>query len=302
MKKTEAEKSARPVTLLGAAVNVLLIALKFIMGVLGNSQALIADAVHSVSDLFTDVVVLFGLQRGSKPPDERHPFGHGRIETLATSLVGMVLIGTALLLGIRSAANIYSHSVYYPSALAIIGALLSILAKEALYHFTIYTGRRMKNSLVIANAWHHRSDALSSVAVLVGVTFAYFNPAWHLLDAYAALLVSFFIIKVGLEILAKAIHELSDAAPDSKIIRQIEACALQVDGVTNIHDLRVRTSGGKIQLEIHVVVDGKQTVVEGHRIAKKVEACLLDDIDGLGTAIIHIDPMEDEPPSDAKTL
>jgi cation diffusion facilitator family transporter len=302
MKKTESQKSAQPITLMGAAVNVLLIALKFIMGILGNSQALIADAVHSVSDLFTDIVVLFGLHRGSKPPDDRHPFGHGRIETLATSLVGMVLIGTALLLGIRSAVNIYNHSVYYPSALAILGASLSIFAKEALYHFTIYTGRRMKNSLVIANAWHHRSDALSSVAVLVGVAIAYFNPAWHLMDAYAALLVSFFIIKVGLEILAKAIHELSDAAPDSEIIQQIESCALKVDGVTDIHDLRVRTSGGKIQLEIHVVVDGKQTVVEGHRIAKKVEACLLDDIDGLAAAIIHIDPMEDEPPSNTNEL
>jgi cation diffusion facilitator family transporter len=294
MKKTEAEKSAQPITIVGAVVNVLLIALKFMMGVMGNSQALIADAVHSVSDLFTDIVVLFGIHRGSKPPDERHPFGHGRIETLATSLVGMLLIGTALFLGIRSVLNISARTVSYPTALAILGASLSIVAKEALYHFTIYTGRRMKNSLVIANAWHHRSDALSSIAVLVGVAFAYINPAWHLLDAYAALLVSFFIIKVGLGILAKAVHELSDAAPDSEIIRQIESCSLSVDGVLDVHDLRVRTSAGKIQLEIHIVVDGEQTVVEGHRIAKKVEACLLDDINGLGSTIIHIDPSEDD--------
>jgi cation diffusion facilitator family transporter len=179
--------------------------------------------------------------------------------------------------------------------LAIIGASISIAVKEVLYHYTIHTGRRIKSPLIIANAWHHRSDAFSSIAVLLGVGFARIKPGWHILDAYAALLVSFFIIKVGLEISAKAFHELSDAAPDPEIIKQIKTCSLGVQGVIDIHDLRVRTSGGKIQLEIHLVVDGQQTVVEGHRIAKKVEGCLLEDIDGLSSATIHIDPLEDAP-------
>jgi cation diffusion facilitator family transporter len=294
MPKIETEKSAQSVTLVGGAINVLLIGLKFSMGVLGNSQALIADAVHSVSDLFTDIVVLFGIWRGRKPPDEKHPFGHGRIETLATALVGIALIGTAIYIGLRSALNIYSHNEYHPTLLAIVGASISIAVKEALYHYTIYTGRRIKSPLIIANAWHHRSDSFSSIAVLLGVGFAQIKPGWHILDAYAALLVSFFIIKVGLEISAKAFHELSDAAPAPEIIKQIEACSLGVDGVKEIHDLRVRTSGGKIQLEIHIVVDGQQTVVQGHRIAKKVEACLLEEVDGLNNATIHIDPLEDE--------
>lgn len=297
MPTIEPEKSAQSVTLVGGAVNVLLIGLKFTLGVLGNSQALIADAVHSVSDLFTDIIVLFGIWRGGKPPDEKHPFGHGRIETLATALVGIALIGTALYLGARSALNIYSRNTYHPTLLAILGAFLSIAFKEALYHYTIHTGRRIQSPLVIANAWHHRSDALSSIAVLLGVAVARIKPDWSILDAYAALLVSFLIIKVGLEIAAKAVHELSDAAPAPDIIKRIETCSLGVEGVIGIHDLRVRTSGGRIQLEIHVVVDGRQTVVEGHRIAKKVEECLLEDIAGLTTAAIHIDPQEDEPVS-----
>jgi cation diffusion facilitator family transporter len=294
MSEIESEKDAQSVTLVGGAVNILLIGLKFFMGVLGNSQALIADAVHSVSDLFTDIVVLFGIWRGRKPPDEKHPFGHGRIETLATALVGIALIGTAFYIGLRSVLNIYSHNEYHPTLLAIAGASISIAVKEALYHYTIYTGRRIKSPLIIANAWHHRSDSFSSIAVLLGVGFAQIKPGWHILDAYAALLVSFFIVKVGLEISAKAFHELSDAAPALEIIKQIEACSLGVEGVKEIHDLRVRTSGGKIQLEIHIVVDGRQTVVQGHRIAKKVEACLLEEVDGLNNATIHIDPLEDE--------
>jgi cation diffusion facilitator family transporter len=294
MEKFESEKGARSVTLIGGIVNALLIGLKSTMGVLGNSQALIADAVHSVSDLFTDMVVLFGIWRGRKPPDETHPFGHGRIETLSTAFVGIALIGTALYLGIHSALNIYFHKAYHPTLLAIIGAGLSIAAKEALYHYTIHTGRRLSSPLIIANAWHHRSDALSSIAVLLGVVGARIKPEWNILDAYAALLVSFLIIKVGMEISAKAFRELSDAAPAPEIIQQIKTCTLGVEGVMDAHDLRVRTSAGKIQLEIHIVVDGSQTVVEGHRIAKNVEACLLEDIEGLSRVIIHMDPTEDD--------
>jgi cation diffusion facilitator family transporter len=294
MGNIEPEKGAQSVTLVGGIVNALLIGLKFTMGVLGNSQALIADAVHSVSDLFTDLVVLFGIWRGKKPPDETHPFGHGRIETLSTAFVGIALIGTALYLGIHSALNIYFHKEYHPTILAIIGAALSITAKEALYRYTMNTGRRLKKPLIIANAWHHRSDALSSIAVLAGVAIARIKPEWNILDAYAALLVSLLIIKVGMEISAKAFRELSDAAPEPEIIQQIKTCSLGVAGVIDVHDLRVRTSAGKIQLEIHIVVDGNQTVVEGHRIAKTVEECLLDDIDRLGSVIIHMDPTEDD--------
>ena len=279
------------VTWVGAGVNALLIVCKFVAGILGHSQALVVDAVHSVSDLITDILVLLGLQIASKPPDDNHPFGHARFETLASAFMGLALIGTALYLGIESAFNIYRHTEYHPTSLALIGAGLSIGLKEALYHYTVHTGRRIKSQLIIANAWHHRSDALSSVAVLLGVTGAIINPNWHILDAFAALLVSFFIIKVGLEILGRSLREFTDTAPQPDILNKISHCTRSVKGVLDMHDLRVRTSGGFYQMETHIVVDGQLTVAEGHRIAKAVESCLAEEIDDLDRVIVHVDPL-----------
>jgi cation diffusion facilitator family transporter len=282
--------SGSKVTLIGVLVNALLFLLKLITGIFGSSQALIADAVHSISDLFTDTVVLVGIKISQKPPDKTHHFGHARIETLASFIVGMALIGTALYLGIEACLTIYHQNVYHPTILALFGAGVSIVSKEALYHYTIRTGRRMKSQLIVANAWHHRSDVLSSVAVFVGVAGTQINPSWHFLDAFAALLVSFFIVKVGLGILRDALREFTDTAPRPEIIGKIEGCALSVNGVVGTHDLRVRTSGGKYQMEIHIVVDGQLTVIEGHQIAKAVEGCLVEDVGNFDSITIHVDP------------
>ena len=284
------DTAGRNITLVGALVNAILIVLKLLAGVFGKSNALIADGVHSISDLFTDVVVLMGIWRGRKPADEDHPFGHGRIETLATAIVGLSLVATALYIGSQAAMDIYSRHEFHPNVLAIIGAGISIVFKEVLYRYTVLAGRRMKSQLVVANAWHHRSDALSSVAVLAGVSLAQIKPSWYIFDSFAALLVSFFIIKVGLEILGGAFRELSDAAPAVETLNSIRQCALSVEGVMDAHDLRVRTTGGRHQIEIHIVVDGELTVREGHQIAKAVEICLVNDIDDAGRAIVHVDP------------
>ena len=278
------------VTLVGVLVNTLLILLKFVTGIFGSSQALIADAVHSISDLFTDAVVLVGIKISNKPPDKTHHFGHARIETLASTIVGMALIGTALYIGIQASLTIYRHTEYHPTTLALFGAGVSIVLKEVLYHYTIRTGRRIKSQLIVANAWHHRSDALSSVAVFIGVAGTQINPSWHILDSFAALLVSFFIVKVGLEILRDALREFTDTAPKPEIIGKIQHCALSVNGVVDTHDLRVRTSGGLYQMEIHIVVDGQLTVLEGHKIAKAVEGCLLEDVGNFDSITIHVDP------------
>jgi cation diffusion facilitator family transporter len=278
------------VTLIGVLVNTFLILIKIVAGIFGSSQALIADAVHSFSDLFTDVVVLIGIRIGNKPPDKTHHFGHARIETLASTIVGMALIGTALYLGVSASLTIYYHTEYHPTTLALFGAGVSIAFKEALYHYTIRTGRRIKSRLIVANAWHHRSDALSSVAVFIGVAGTLIKPSWHILDAFAALLVSFFVVKVGLEILRDAFREFTDTAPQPEIIHQIKQCAMSVDGVAGMHDLRVRTSGGLYQMEMHIVVDGRLTVLEGHKIAKAVEGCLVEDVGNFDRIIIHVDP------------
>ncbi len=285
------EKAGRKVTLLGLLVNAFLILLKFFAGIFGGSQALIADAVHSVSDLFTDAVVLLGIKIGRKPPDKEHHFGHARIETLASAIVGLALIGTAVYLGIDAALNIHRHTEYHPTGIALIGAGVSIAMKEALYRYTVLIGRRIKSQLLVANAWHHRSDALSSVAVLLGVAGTFINPAWHILDAFAALIVSFFIIKVGFDILRKTLREFTDTAPRPEIMEKLMQLSRAVDGVMDAHDLRVRTSGGFYQAEIHIVVDGQLTVVEGHLIAKTVERCLTDEMDELDRVIVHVDPL-----------
>ena len=288
------EKEGRKVTLLGFFVNAFLILLKFLAGIFGDSQALIADAIHSISDLFTDAVVLFGIKMGRKPPDEEHHFGHARIETLASAIVGLALIGTAIYLGIEAALNIHGHTEHHPTGIALIGAGVSIAFKEALYRYTVIIGRRIKSQLIVANAWHHRSDALSSVAVLLGVAGTLINPSWHILDALAALIVSFFIIKVGFDILKKTLHEFTDTAPRPEIIEQLMKLSRAVEGVMDAHDLRVRISGGFYQAEIHIAVDGQLTVVEGHRIAKTVERCLTEEMDELDRVIVHVDPVVDK--------
>ena len=288
------DDSGRSVTIVGALVNIFLIISKGLAGVFGHSQALIADAIHSISDLFTDVVVLLGLRYGRRAPDAEHHFGHARIETMASAIVGMALIGTAVYIGRDAALNIYRHTEYHPKGVAVVAAAIAVALKEALYHFTVHAGRRIKSQLLVANAWHHRSDAFSSVAVLLGVTVAYFKPAWHILDSYAALLVSFFIIKIGYEIIIKTINEFTDAAPKGEILEKIKKCAMSVDGVVDVHDLRARISGSVFQMEIHISVDGRLTVLEGHRIAKAAEKRIVEQIEDIGSVIVHVDPVDME--------
>jgi cation diffusion facilitator family transporter len=288
--RKESARAGKSVTVVGAIVNSLLIVLKFAAGILGQSQALIADAVHSISDLFTDAVVLVGLGMGRKAPDEKHHFGHARIETLASAAVGLALVATALYLGIKASWNIHLHAEYNPTILALVAAAISIALKEALYHYTVHVGRRIKSRAVMANAWHHRSDSLSSVAVLLGVAGARIKPSWHILDAYAALIVSFFILKVALDIIRDTLREFVDTAPEPEVLDRISQCTRKVEGVIETHDLRVRTLGGLHQMETHIVVDGRLTVTEGHLIAKAVEKCLHEEVPDLDRVIVHVDP------------
>lgn len=285
-------KDAFRITLVGTVVNAVLILVKFSVGFWGHSQALIADAFHSLSDFLSDLVVLAGIKIGGKAPDEGHPFGHGRLETLASAFIGVILAVVALELALDAATRLYQHDTASPSWMACVAAALSIVCKELLYRYTIRVGRRLNSPVIMANAWHHRSDALSSIAVLVGVTATLIQPEWHFFDSLAALIVAALLLKVGVDILWNCFRELIDAAPEQKIIDEIEYCALAVEGVREIHDLRVRTMGGQYQMELHAVVDGALTVEEGHRIAKEIEKCLLDEIKNSERIIVHIDPDE----------
>ncbi len=280
----------RRVTLWGAAVNVALIALKGVAGVLGASQALVADAVHSVSDLATDVVVLVGIKLGRAPADDSHPFGHGRIETLASVLVGLALIGAAAYLGLDAARSLAAGEPHHPTWLAVAAALVSIASKEAMYRWTMAVGLSIGSNALKANAWHHRSDALSSVAVLIGAGGAAINPSWHYLDPLAALLVSALVAWAGAQVIWAAVQELVESAPDVGMQDQLRTCAMDVSGVKAVHGLRVRSLGGRYHLELHVVVDRDLSVARGHDIAKEVERCLLEAINQVEQVIIHVDP------------
>lgn len=283
-------KEGMKVTLVGLVVNVVLVGAKFWAGVVGSSQALIADALHSISDLVTDVIVLAGLKLGRKQADKDHHFGHARFETLAALGVGLGLVAAAVFIGKDSVMAIYHHEEHHPTWLAVAIAFGSVLAKELLYRYTIIVGRSIKSRAMEANAWHHRSDALSSAAVLAGVLAAQLNPDWHILDSVAALAVSVLIIKVAFELMLGALKELSDASPPPEVVQKMLACASAVDGVEQVHDLKARILGGSFQVELHVVVNSQLSVRGGHRIAKEVESCLLRDIENITQIIIHVDP------------
>ncbi|MBN2034044.1 MAG: cation transporter [Deltaproteobacteria bacterium] len=285
------EAQGKKITWIGMAVNILLIAMKFAAGVFGHSQALIADAIHSISDFFTDFVVVLGLIFGRKPPDETHHFGHGRIETVASAIVGLALMGVAIFIGVSAVGDIYHHVERYPTWITIAAAAVSIGLKEILYRYTVMVGRRIRSQAVIANAWHHRSDALSSVAVLIGVTGAQIRPGWHILDAYAALLVSFFIVKVGIDVLGEAMRELTDTAPKPEVVEKIRGCMQAVEGVKGIHDLKVRSTGGTFEILVHLEVDKTLSVAQGHIIINEARNCLRAEMEDVGEIAVHIDPV-----------
>lgn len=278
------------VTWVGLVINCVLVGLKFWGGVVGRSQALIADAVHSLSDLFSDVVVLLGLRWGRKEADDDHPYGHGRIETIASVFVGLTLLAAGIGIAYNAIDSIYAHRTSQPTTIALVMALVSIVSKEWMYWYTVKVGRRIHSPALIGNAWHHRSDAFSSVAVFIGLLATQINPAWHLADAVAALLVSVLILRVGGQLCYRAFRELADTAPEEQILAELQQRAEAVPGVLQVHDLKARHSGPQLLVEMHVVVDGAMTVFDGHEIAREVRLRLLEDMEVVSEVFVHLDP------------
>jgi len=286
----ESTREGFRVTWYGLIANVALAVLKLVIGFTGRSQALVADGVHSVSDMVSDVVVLLGLKYGRQAADEEHPYGHGRIETLASLVVGVVLASIGIGIAWHAIRTIYYHEISQPSAYAIWVAALSILVKEGMYRYTITVGRKIRSSVLIANAWHHRTDALSSIAVLIGISAAWFNPKWGIADSLAALVVAYLILRVSTSLIRSAFSELVDTVPEKGVVSLIGKTSMAVDGVIAVHDIKARRSGPDIFAELHIVVDQRLTVLEGHHIAKGVEMRLLETLEGAQTVTIHVDP------------
>ena len=283
-------EAGRNVTWAGMAVNSLLIALKIFGGTYGRSRALLADAVHSISDLVSDILVLIGLHFLHKEEDSDHPYGHGKIETLTTIGVGLLLLYAAVRIGIDASVAIYRGDIGIPHRFTILIAAASIAAKEILYHVTVRVGKRIGSAAMIANAWHHRSDAWTSVVTLVGVTLAVYVPSLRVLDSYAALLVSFFIIRVALGILRGAIAKIVDTSPDPELIERICDEIRNVEGVRNCHDVAARYYANRIRMEVHIAVDPNLTVLEAHEIADTVSSRIKEQFEEVSNVLVHIDP------------
>lgn len=293
MQKDHYCREAQCVTVVGMVFNLVLTAFKFVAGFVGNSAAMVADAVHSLSDSGTDVVTLVSLKLATKPCDDDHPYGHGKIETLATTIIGGVVIFAGVWIG-RDSILLFlgEKQPYIPLQLALIAAVVSILVKEWLYHYTVRAGRRLNSEVVIANAWHHRTDAISSVATMIGIGLAIYTNS-PMADSIASLVVSLLIIKVGFDINWKAIKALIDTMPEEEVICEIERHAKAVEGVFGTHGLKARLSGANLLVDIDIEVHPHITVAEGHNIAKHVKASILKEMPTVTSVMVHLDIKED---------
>jgi len=279
----------RRITWIGLIVNVLLSAAKLAAGIVGRSQVVVADAVHSLSDTMSDVAILVGIRYWSAPADEDHPYGHGRIETAVTVLIGLLLAGVAAGL-IGNALLTLSRA--HPSRTGIVAfwaALASVIIKEALYRWTARVGRRVNSPALVANAWHHRSDALSSIPAALAAGAAALSPQWGFLDHVGAVVVSVFIFRAAWDITRPAMNQLIDAGASAKDIEKIYRLAGAVDEVKEVHAVRTRHIGSGFQVDLHVLVDGTLTVQRGHQIAGTVKARLLKGADVVDV-VVHIEP------------
>lgn len=291
------KKQIYKVTIVGSIANAVLVILKFAAGFLGNSSAMIADAVHSVSDFVTDVIVLIFVKLSTKPKDHQHAYGHGKFETLATAIIGFVLLLVGFGIFWEGAKKIYDEitgvGIKQPEMVAFYAAIVSIIIKEALYHYTRHTGKQVKSELVIANAWHHRSDAFSSIGTAVGIGGAVFlGDKWVILDPIAAVIVSCFIMKVAIQLMAPSMNDLLERSLPEDIQHDILKTVEDVPGIHDPHNLRTRRIGNDFAIEIHVRVDPMMTVQEAHHIACEIENKLRRQYGPNTHVAVHTEPVK----------
>lgn len=299
--KTEVETREREiykVTLWGSVVNFLLLLFKFAAGIWGHSAAMLADAVHSLTDFITDVIVVLFVRISNKPEDKGHDYGHGKYETLATAIIGLLLFAVGLGILWNGASAMYAcwqgKVLEQPGMVALVAAGVSILSKEWLYRYTVACGRKLNSQVVVANAWHHRSDALSSVGTAVGIGGAILlGESWRVLDPIAAVVVSVFILKASLCLLVPCVEELLEKSLPDEVEYQIEQAVLSFPGVSEPHHLRTRRIGSYYSIDLHVRMDGKISLEEAHAAASDIERKLRD-LFGQGTLInIHVEPRKE---------
>ncbi len=284
--------SVRQVTLVGLLLNLGLCAVKFVAGTLGHSRAVVADAVHSLSDLTTDIAVLAGSAVWDKPPDAGHPYGHRRFETMVALFVGGMLGLAGLGLGWNALTAFRTPSAHTPGAIALVAALISILTKELLYRWTLRCGKRVGSIALEANAHHHRSDALSSIPTALAVAVARLGPSWLFLDAVGAVVVSLFILYSAWKIMLPGMMELTDFAAPENVRQRISKIAEGIQGVHEVHNIRTRYVAAHLQIDLHVLVDPSMTVARGHAIGSEVKHRLIEKGPNVFDVIVHLEPYD----------
>ncbi|MBE9564192.1 MAG: cation transporter [Proteobacteria bacterium] len=289
------------ITLWGVAVNLVLAIIKISGGIIGQSQALLADGIHSLSDLASDAMVLIAVKHAGEDADEDHPYGHARYETLATVALGILLIGVAAGIAYDAILRLDNpEEIATPALFTLIIAAISIFSNEGLYHATRAVAKKIRSPLLEANAWHHRSDAVSSIVVLIGIGATYIG--YPLLDAVAAILVALMIAKIGLDLSRQSVQELVDTALEPEMVDKIKQTILSIDDVRQLHMLRTRRMGHNALVDVHIQVSPKLSVSEGHHITESVETSLKHRFDEVNDVTVHIDPEDDEITASCKHL
>lgn len=284
-------KQVRLAGWVGLVINLGLAAVKLAAGHLGHSQAVVADAIHSLSDTVTDVALILGVRYWSAPADERHPHGHRRFETLITVFIGLMVAAAAVGIG-WDAIGSFGQPSHPPSIIALAAALLSIGIKEALYHWTARVGKSTGSSALVANAWHHRTDALSSVPVAIAVSVAMLDHRLAVIDQIGALVVAVFVLHAAFRIIRPALDELVDAGAPTAHRKELERLALDVEGVRAAHALRTRYIGSELAVDVHVEVDANLSVADGFEIARRVKKDLLQGGPDVADVVVQIEPHE----------
>lgn len=291
------QKETYRVTIAGSIINILLLAFKFAAGILGHSAAMIADAIHSLTDFVTDAIVLVFVRLGSKPTDHDHDYGHGKYETLASAIIGVSLLVVGMMICYSGVTKTYhamcGEPLQQPGFIALAAAVASVVLKEWAYRFTVRVGRRCHSEAVVANAWHHRSDALSSVGTTVGIGGAIIlGEKWAVLDPLTAIVVSFFIMKAAWSVLSKAVDELTDGSLPKETEDEIESIVSEDNEVSVVHNLCTRRIGNRIAIEMHVRMPGETSLYVAHRHATEIEQRLKQRF-GTATHIsIHLEPVK----------
>jgi len=291
------EKTISRVTIWGAVGNLVLTGFKLVAGFVGHSSAMIADAIHSLSDLISDVVVLVMVKVSSKGIDQNHDFGHGKFETLATVLVSLMLLivgGELMAGGIEKIRLVWQGGeLASPGSIALWAAIISIIVKEALYQWTAIVGKRVNSPAMISNAWHHRTDALSSIGSALGIGGAMLlGGKWTILDPIVGCIISIFIIVVAVKMVLPALHELTEGSLPKEMKERIKSLILSVDGVDNVHDLRTRRNGPCVIISAHIVVDPEMSVMKAHTLTELAEEAVRKEFGNETQINIHVEPYE----------